>query len=141
MRKLKEQMKTLGTTRWLSSTTLLQFISGPGGVANDYNALELIHAPRGQIWKLDDFSIGRTAEHRTLLSLDASLAIPPRVLCFGPSRHPRLPPVRPGLPPVRPAHRSDRSGQPVRPVRCCHRPAEPPDLAFGSTKESPVVLW
>ena len=44
-------------------------------------------------------------------------------------------------PPVRPVHRSDRSGPPVRPVRRCRRPAEPPDLAFGSTKEPPVVLW
>ena len=95
MRKLREQMKTLDPARWLPSPTNLQYISGPGEVANDYNALESIHTPRGQIRKLDDFSIGRTAEHRTLLSLDASLAIPPRVLRFGPSRRPRLPPVRP----------------------------------------------
>ena len=134
MRKLEEQMKTLGTTRWLSSPTLLQFISGPGEVANDYNALESIHAPRGQFWKLEVLFIERTAEHRIFLSLDASLAIPLRVLSFGPSPRPRLPPVRP-------VHRSDRSGPPLRPVRSCRRPAEPPDLAFGSTKEPPVVLW
>ena len=53
MRKLEEQMKTLGSASWLSSPTLLQFISGPGEVANDYNALESIHAPRGQFWKLE----------------------------------------------------------------------------------------
>ena len=97
MRKLEEQMKTLGTARWLSSPTLLQFISGPGEVANDYNALESIHAPRGQFWKLEVLFIGRTAEHRTSLSLDASHAILPRVLRFEPSRRPRLPPVRPIL--------------------------------------------
>ena len=79
-------MKTLGTARWLSSPTLLQFISGPGEVANDYNALESIHAPRGQFWKLEVLFIGRTAEHRTSLSLDASHAIPLRVLRFGPYR-------------------------------------------------------
>ena len=49
----------------------------------------------GNFGNFDDLSIGRTAEHRTLLSLDASLAIPPRVLRFGPSRRPQLPPVRP----------------------------------------------
>ena len=98
MRKLREQMKTLDSARWLPSPTNLQYISGPGEVANDYNALESIHAPRGQFWKLDVLFIERTAEHRTLLSLDASLAIPPRVLRFGPSRRPRLPPVRPVLP-------------------------------------------
>ena len=38
-------------------------------------------------------------------------------------------------------HWSDRSGPPVRPVRRCRRPTEPLDLAFGSTKEPPVVLW
>ena len=86
MRKLEEQMNTLGTARWLSSPTLLQFISGPGEVENDYNALESIHAPQGQFQKLEVLFIERTAEHRTLLSLDASHAIPPRVLGFGPSR-------------------------------------------------------
>ena len=95
MRKLEEQMKTLGTARWLSSPTLLQFISGPGEVANDYNALESIHAPRGQFQKLEVLFIERTVEHHTLLSLDASHAIPPRVLCFGPSRSRASHPVRP----------------------------------------------
>ena len=98
-------------------------------MANDYNALESIHAPRGQSRKLEVLFIERTAEHRTLLSLDASLVIPPRVLRFGPSRRPRLPPVRPVL----------STGQ-TGPPRC-RRPAKPPDLAFGSTKEPPVVLW
>ena len=78
-------------------------------MANDYNVLESILAPRGQIQKLKVLFIERTAEHRTLLSLDASLAIPPRVLRFGPSRRPRLPSVRPGLPPGQTGlvHRSD----------------------------------
>ena len=117
MRKLREQMKTLDSARWLPSPTNLQYISGPGEVANDYNALESIHAPRGQFWKLEVLFIERTAEHRTLLSLDASLAIPPRVLRFGPSRRPRLPPVRPVLPTGQTSlvHRSDRSGVVVDP--------------------------
>ena len=97
MRKLKEQMKTLGTARWLSSPTLLQFISGPGEVANDYNALESIHAPRGQFRKLEVLFIEQTAEHRTLLSLETRLAIPPRALRFGPSRRRASHPVRPPL--------------------------------------------
>ena len=66
-------MKTLGTTRWLSFPTLLQFMSGPGEVVNDYNALESIHAARGQFWKLEVLFIGRTAEHRTSLSLDTAM--------------------------------------------------------------------
>ena len=110
MRKLREQMKTLDSARWLPSPTNLQYISGPREVANDYNALESIHTPRGQIRKLEVLFIDRTAEHRTLLSLDASLAIPPRVLRFGPSRRPRLPPVRPVLPPVRPVWSTGRTG-------------------------------
>ena len=79
-------MKTLGTARWLSSPTLLQFISDPGVVANDYNALESMHTLRGQFWKLEVLFIEWTAEHRTSFSLDTSHAIPPRVLRFGPSR-------------------------------------------------------
>ena len=91
-------------------STLLQYISGPGEVANDYNAPRSIHAHQGQNGKFDDFSIRRTAEHRTSLSLDASHAIPPCVLCFEPSRRPRLPPVRPVLPTGQTGlvHRSDR---------------------------------
>ena len=117
MRKLEEQMKTLGIARWLSSPTLLQFISGPEEVADDYNALESIHAPRGQSRKLEVLFIEQTAEHRTLLSLDASHAILPRVLRFGPSRRPRLPPVRPVHPTSQTGlvHRSDRSGAVVDP--------------------------
>ena len=91
-------MKTLGTARWLPSPTHLQFISGPGEVANDYNTLESIHAPRGQYWKLEVLFIRRTARHHTSLSLDTSHTIPTRVLHFGPSRRPRLPPVRPVFP-------------------------------------------
>ena len=87
-------MKTLEPKRWLPSPIHTHYISGPAVVENDYNALESIHTPRGQIRKFDVFFIERTAEHRTLLSLDASLAIPPRVLRFGPSQRPRLPPVR-----------------------------------------------
>ena len=88
-------MKTLEPKRWLPSPIHTPYISGPAVVENDYNALESIHTPRGYFWKLEVLFIEWTAEHRTLLSLDASLAIPPRVLRFGPSRRPRLPLVRP----------------------------------------------
>ena len=55
-------------------------------MANDYNAPRSIHAHQGQNRKHVNISIGRTAEHRTSLLLNASHAIPPRVLRFGPSR-------------------------------------------------------
>ena len=86
-------------------------------MANYYNALELIHAPRGKFRKLEVLFIGRTARHRTSLSLDASHTIPTRVLHFGPSRRPRPPPVRPVLPTGQTGmvHRSDRSGAVVDP--------------------------
>ena len=89
-------MKTLAK-RWLPSPTSLTYMSGPSVVENNYNAPKSIYAPRGQIRKLEVLFIERTAEHRTLLSLDASLAIPPRVLRFGPSRRRASHPVRPPL--------------------------------------------
>ena len=79
-------MKTLDLDKIVAISTLLQYISGPGEVANDYNAPRSILAHQGQNGKHVDISIGRTAEHRTSLLLDASHAIPPRVLRFGPSR-------------------------------------------------------
>ena len=103
-------MKTLESKRSLPSPTNLLYISGPGVVANDYNAPKSIHAPLGQDWKLDDFSIRRTAKQRTLLCLDASHAIPTRVLRFGPSR-------RSQPPPVRPVHPTGQTNSSVRPVR------------------------
>ena len=51
----------------------------------------------GQYWKLEVLFIGRTAEHRTSLSLDASFTIPTRVLRFGPSRRRADHTVRPPL--------------------------------------------
>lgn len=109
-------MKTLEPKRWLPSPIHTPYISGPAVVENDYNALESIHTPRGQIQKFDVLFIEWTAEHRTLLSLNASLAIPPRVLRLGPSRRPRLPLVRPVLstgqtvPPVRPVWSTSQTG-------------------------------
>ena len=66
-------MKTVEPQSWLLSPTNLLYISGPGVVANDYNAPKSIHAYQGQNGKLDDFSIGWTDEHRTSLPLDASI--------------------------------------------------------------------
>jgi hypothetical protein len=55
-----------------------------------------------------------------LLSLDASLAIPTRVVRFEVSGLRRRTPVRPViLIGQTGTHRSDRSGPPIRPVRCC----------------------
>jgi hypothetical protein len=70
---------------------------------------------------------------RNLLSLDASLAIPMRVLRFEDSRLHRHTPVRPVLLTGQTGtHRSDRSDPPVRPVwPCC-------SSVFGS---SVLALW
>jgi hypothetical protein len=70
---------------------------------------------------------------RTLRSLDASHAIPTRVLRFEVSRLRRRTPVRPVLPTGQTdTHRSDRSDPPVRPVwHCC-------STVFGS---SVLALW
>jgi hypothetical protein len=68
-----------------------------------------------------------------LLSLDASLAIPTRVLRFEVSGLRRRTPVRPVLLTYQTGtHRSDWSDPPVRPVRCCCT------SVFGS---SVLALW
>jgi hypothetical protein len=54
-----------------------------------------IHAHRGQIQKVQEFSIRRTRFHRILLSLDASHVITPRAFRIEASRRAWLPPVRP----------------------------------------------
>jgi hypothetical protein len=74
---------------------------------------------------------------RTLLSLDASHAIPTRVLRFEDSGLRRCTPVSSSVRPVPTGqtgqtHRSDRSDPPVRPVRCCCT------SVFGS---SALALW
>jgi hypothetical protein len=78
-------------------------------------------------------SIGRMPGDRKLLSLDASLAIPTRVLHFEFSRLRHRTPVRPVLLTGQTGtHRSDRSDPPVRPVwSCCIS-------VFGS---SVLALW
>jgi hypothetical protein len=79
------------------------------------------------------FSIGRMPGDRTLRSLNASHAIPTRVLRFEVSGLRRRTPVRPVLPTSQTGtHRSDWSDPPVRPVwSCC-------STVFGS---SVLALW
>jgi hypothetical protein len=74
---------------------------------------------------------------RNLLSLDASVAIPTRVLCFEDSGLHRCTPVRPVLLTGQTGtHRSDRSDPPVRQVwHCCSTVFGSSVLAFGPTKE------
>jgi hypothetical protein len=50
-----------------------------------------IHAPKGHFGNSHHSTIGRMPGDRTLLSLDASLAIPTRVLSFEASRRARIP--------------------------------------------------
>jgi hypothetical protein len=70
----------------------------------------------GGFGSLQIFSIGRMPGDRTLLSLDASLAIPTRVLRFEDSGLCRRTPVRPVLLTGQTGtHRSDRSGAAVAP--------------------------
>jgi hypothetical protein len=87
----------------------------------------------GEFGNLCHRSIGRMPDDRNLLSLDASLAIPTRVLRFDFSRLRRHTPVRPVLLTGQTStHRSDRSDPLVRPVRCCCT------SVFGS---SVLALW
>jgi hypothetical protein len=58
-----------------------------------------IHAPEGHFVNSRHSSIGRMPDDRTSLSLDASLAIPMRVLSFEAYRLPRVP-SPPAEPPV-----------------------------------------
>jgi hypothetical protein len=88
---------------------------------------------KGGLGSLCHRSIGRMPGDRNLLSLDASLAIPTRVLCFEDSRLLRRTLVRLVLLTGQTGtHRSNRSDPPVRPVRrCC-------SAVFGS---SVLALW
>jgi hypothetical protein len=71
----------------------------------------------GEIGNLSHRSIGRMPGDRNLLSLEASLAIPTRVLRFEVSRLRRRTPVRlVVLTGQTGTHQSDRSDPPVRPV-------------------------
>jgi hypothetical protein len=74
----------------------------------------------GEIGNLCHRSIGRMPGDRNLLSLDASLAIPTRVLRFEVSGLRRRTPVRPvHLTGQTGAHQSDRLDPPIRPVWSC----------------------
>jgi hypothetical protein len=88
---------------------------------------------KGGLGSLEAFSIGRMPGDRKLLSLDASLAIPTRVLRFEDSGLRRRTQVRPVLLTGRTGtHPSDRSDPPVRPVwHCC-------STVFGS---SVLAMW
>jgi hypothetical protein len=88
---------------------------------------------KGGFGSLQVFSIGRMPGNRNLLSLDASLAIPMRVLRFEDSGLRRRTPLRPVLLTDQTGtHRSERSDPLVRPVwHCC-------STVFGS---SVLALW
>jgi hypothetical protein len=72
---------------------------------------------KGSFGRLETFSIGRMPGDRNLLSLDASLAIPTRVLRFEDFGLRRRTPVRPVLltGQTSQTHRSDRSGAAAAP--------------------------
>jgi hypothetical protein len=89
---------------------------------------------KGGFGSLQAFSIGQMPSDRNLLSLDASLAIPTRVLHFEDPGLRRRSPVRPVLltGQTGQTHQSDRSDPLVRPVwRCC-------STVYGS---SVLALW
>jgi hypothetical protein len=88
---------------------------------------------KGTLGKCLRNTIGRMPDDRNLLSLDASLAIPTRVLRFEDSGLRHRTPVRPVLLTSQTStHWSDRSDPLVRPVRCCCT------SVFGS---SVLALW
>jgi hypothetical protein len=86
---------------------------------------------KGGFGNLQVFSIGRIPGDRNLLSLDASLAIPTRVLRFEDSGLCRRTSVRPVLPTGQTGqtHRSDRSGAAAAPSSVLQ------SWLCGSTKE------
>jgi hypothetical protein len=85
----------------------------------------------GEIGNLCHRSIGRMPDDRNLLSLDASLAIPTRVLRFEFSGLRRRTPIRPVLltSQTGQTHRSDRSGAAASPSSVLR------SWLCGSTKE------
>jgi hypothetical protein len=76
----------------------------------------------------------------TLLSIDASHAIPTCVLCFEVSGRRRRTSVRPVLLTSQSGtHRWDKSDPPVKPVQCCYTSVF--GLGFGDQLRNQVVLW
>jgi hypothetical protein len=95
-----------------------------------------IHTPEGHFEKSRRSTIGRIPDDCTLLSLDARLTIPIRVLCFEGSGS------RPRSRPVRPVHLTGQAGP--------HRSDQPSvvvvhtsvfGLSFVTQPRNPVVLW
>jgi hypothetical protein len=86
---------------------------------------------KGEFGSLQIFSIRRMPSDRNLLSLDASLAIPTRVLCFEASQR-----LRPGRS-DRPPGRLDRPGGLTAPPGRLNQPGWPLLLVESSAS----VLW
>jgi hypothetical protein len=99
---------------------------------------------KGGFGRLEAFSIGRVPGNRNLLSLDASLATPTRVLRFEDSGLHRRTLVRPVLLTGQTGtHQSDRSDPPVRPTGLAllqHR-LRFFGLGFVDQPRNPVVFW
>jgi hypothetical protein len=87
----------------------------------------------GEFGSLCHHFIGRIPGDRNLLSLNTSLAIPTRVLCFEVSRLRRHTPVRPVFLTGQ-THRSDRSGAAASLLRFF-------SLGFVDQPRNPVVFW
>jgi hypothetical protein len=89
---------------------------------------------KGEFGSLQIFSIGRIPSVRNLLSLDASLAIPTRVLRFKASRR-----LRPGW--LDRPRRSDRPSWVVEPAWVAPPPRRVFSLGFVAQPSNPVVFW
>jgi hypothetical protein len=83
---------------------------------------------KGEFGSLQIFSIGRMPSDRNLLSLDASLVIPTRVLRFKASRR-----QQPG--------RSDRTSWAVRPAWVAAPPRRVFGISFVAQPSNPAVFW
>jgi hypothetical protein len=96
---------------------------------------------KGEFGSLQIFSIGRMPSDRKLLSLDASLAIPTRVLCFEAFRRQR--PGRSDRPPGRSdrPRRSDRPFWAVEPAWVAAPPRQVFGLGFVAQPSNPEVFW
>jgi hypothetical protein len=82
------------------------------------------------------FTIGRMPGDRTLRSLDASHAIPTRVLRFEDSGLRRRTPVRPCSSPVRPVRPTGQTGLALLQLRLRFS-----GLGFVHQPRNPVVFW
>jgi hypothetical protein len=89
----------------------------------------------GEIGKLCHHSIGRMPGDRNLLSLDASITIPTRVLCYEDSELRRPTPVRRCSSPVRPVPTS-QTGPMLLHLRLRFF-----GLGFVDQPRNPVVFW